>query len=158
MAKKEATKIVLQSFISHRLEVNFRRTSDETDDKDKLVEGGYRKGDVIRVGNVPKTVVVPAKQESPKNILILTPADFEAVKADLQPYLDLGQRQGVTVLEDIPGGYWDPAQRVAEAEAKRVAAETALSGAQERIGTLEGRIDELKEILVKTFAWKDDGK
>jgi len=140
MAK--SNKVVIQSFVPHRLEVNFR-------DKD---------GKVIVAGNQPKTVVVPAKQESPKNILVLSVADYDAVKADLAPYEVLGQNQGVTILDDIPSGYWDPTQRVAEAEAKRVAAEAELAGARDRMQGLEARIEELRGILVKTFGWKDDGK
>lgn len=144
MAKK--TQIVIQSFVPYAVEVNFRHV------------GGDLDGHPVKVGIHTKTVRVPAKHSAPKNILVLSPEDFAAVKVDLEPYLALGQRGGMTILEDIPSGFWDPAERVASAEAARQMAEGALAGANGRIAELEARVEELKGILTKTYAWKDDGK
>lgn len=147
MAKK-TTQVVIQSFVPYAVEVNFRHV------------GGDLDGQPIKVGLNTKTVRVPAKGEKrdKPSILVLTSEDFAAVKVDLDPYLDLGQRGGMTILEDIPSGYWDPAERVASAEAARQMAEGALAGANGRIAELEARVEELKGILTETYAWKDDGK
>lgn len=137
MAKKNDSRVVIQSFIPYRAEVNFR---DE-------------KGNVIFVNHRPKTVVVPSKESAPKNILILSVEDYQAVKQDLAEYVTMGQRGGVTILDDIPSGYWDPAQRVAEAEAKRQSAETERDAALTRAGAAEAEVVRLTEILTKTYGW-----
>jgi hypothetical protein len=133
--------IIVQSFVSCKVTANFR----DENGKAVLSGGGY------------KTVTVPAKTESPKNILVLKASDFEAVKADLQPYLDLGQRGGMVLIENIPSGFWDPAARVAAAEAAKASAEGALSGAQAELSVKDARIEELKKLL-DGFGWKGDGK
>jgi hypothetical protein len=133
--------VIVQSFVSYRVQANFR----DEDGKSILSGGGY------------KTVTVPAKTESPKNILVLKASDFEQVKADLQQYLDLGQRGGMVLIENIPSGFWDPASRVASAEAARASAEGALAGAQTELSAKGERIEELKKLLVG-YGWKDDGK
>lgn len=131
--------VVVQSFMNHRLTVNFR---DE-------------KNEVIRVGTLVKTVTVPARQEAPQNILILTPQDFEAVKYDLQDRIEMGQRGGVVILDSIPSGFWNPTQRVAEAEGKLQAAEAQFAGSQVRIGQLEADVEALKDKL-RVYGWKGD--
>jgi hypothetical protein len=136
MANKK--QVVIQSFVTHRVTANFR-------DED---------GNAVRVGGVPKTVTVPALQESPKNILILTPDDFEAIRKDLDAYITLGQRKGMVIRDDIPSGFWDPSQRVADADAKRQMAEQQLLGAQSRIAELEAEIDSLKDKL-REYGWKE---
>lgn len=143
MAKKN--QVIIQSFVPHAVEVNFRHV------------GGDLDGQPVKVGIHPKTVRVPSKHDSPKNILILSAEDFAAVKQDLAPYLAMGQRRGMTIIEDIPSGYWDPAQRVASAEAEKSAALAAKAGAEKKVEELEARVEELKGFL-KTYGWKDDGK
>jgi len=131
MGKKQ---IVLQSNIPHRFTANFR------DEKGVIA--------------VPaRTVTVPSKDEAPKNILILSPDDFESVRKDLQPYLDLGRNKGIVELDGIPSGFWDPQQRVAEAEGKRLAAEAERDGAVARAEKAETEAVRLREILVKEYKW-----
>lgn len=145
MAKKE-NRIVLQSFVPYDLTVNFRHLE------------GEKKGEAVKVGNVFKTLAVPSKFSSPKNIVVLTKEDFAGVKLDLETYITMGQKGGIVILEDIPSGYWDPAQRVAAAETAKQAAETALAGALKTIEEKDARILELTDILTRTYAWKGDGK
>lgn len=142
-----AKQVVIQSFVNHRVTVAFRYIEGDE------IPQGMAVGDVVRVGHVAKTVTVPSKQESPKNILILSPKDFERIRQDVESYLDLGQRGGMQTLDSIPSGYWDPAQRVAEADGKRIAAEQQLAGAQKRIEELEGEIDELK-VKLRGYGWQ----
>lgn len=138
MAKTK--QIVLQSFVPWTVEVNFRND----------------KGEPVTAANgVIKTVRIPSKDNAPKNILILSPDDFEGVRADVQKYLDLGQRGGVVLIDDIPSGFWDPAQRVAEAEAKRDAAVTEVMAANKKVSDLETEIVRLNDILTRTYGWKE---
>ena len=146
------SQVVLQSFLETKLTVNYRYTED-VKDGDRVV---HKKGEAIMVGSVYKTRTIPSRYEAPKNITILTPDDFEAIRVDVDEYLERGQqRKGLVKLDDIPSGYWDPAQQVADARGKMAEAQAKLEGAELRNMELEDEIKRLKGILV-TFGWKDE--
>lgn len=137
-----ANQVVIQSFNPNRITVHFRDA----------------KGNPVPQGTGYKTVTVPSVYDSPKNILPLSKADFEAIKDDCQQFIDLGQRgKGFVILNDIPSGYWDPAQQVAQVKADLGAKAAELEGANSRIGQLEEQITVLKAELIAR-GWKEDGQ
>ena len=137
---KNPNQVVLQSFVRTRITVNFR---DE-------------KGVAITSGGIVKTITIPSWMEQPKNIQVMSKDDFKQIKQDLEVYLTLGQNKGIVVLDDIPEGYWDPAQRVAAAEAKVTAAQGERDGAVKRAETAEAEIERLKTILMRTYGWSPE--
>lgn len=147
-----ATQVVLQSFMPYKFTANLRYTKDDVDFRGHPVKAGEVVMD--KNGNT-LTVTIPALIESPKNVRIMTPEDFEKARQDLDPLLERGQRgRGIVQLDDIPAGFWDPAQRVADAEGKLSAAKAELEGSQFRILELEDEIKNLKEKLV-SYGWKE---
>lgn len=141
-----AHQVVLQSFIPQKCRVNFRHLVDGAD---------FKKGDPIKVKGVVKTVTLPSVFDAPKNILILTAEDFEAIREDVEPLLEQGQRgKGVVKLDDIPSGYWDPAQRIAEAEGKMNVAKQQAENAEFRVLELEEEVKSLKVKLIE-YGWKE---
>lgn len=136
-----------------KLTVNHRYTEDVKDDAGLVI---HKKGEPIKAGSGYKTRTIPSRYEAPKNITIMTAEDFEAVREDVQALLDRGQQgKGLVKLDDIPSGYWDPAQQVADARGKMNDALAKLEGAEMRNMELEDEIKRLKGILV-TFGWKDE--
>jgi len=148
-----ASQIVLQSFMETKLTVHHRYTEDVKNDDGKVV---FKKGDPIKVGSGYKTSTIPSRYEAPKNIIIRTPEDFEAIHEDVEELLKRGQQgKGLVKLDDIPSGYWDPAQQVADAKGKMADALAKLEGAELKAMELEDEVKRLKGILV-TFGWKDE--
>lgn len=149
-----ANQVVIQSFLERKYTVHFRYTKDTTDQAGNPVKSG----DPIKVGGVYKTLTIPSIYTAPngKNIVIVTKEDFDAIRQDLATYLEMGQhRKGVVVLDDIPQGYWDPAQQVADARAKKAAAEAERDGALMKVLELEEEVSRLKKLLTETYGWKE---
>lgn len=149
-----ANQVVLQSFLENKLTVNFRYTEDSHDELGNPVKAG----DAIKVSGVYKTLAIPSihTAQPGKNIVILTHEDFEAIRKDIKGLLELGQRgKGLVQLDDIPSGYWDPAQRIAEAEGKRKAVMIERDDALLRVMELEEEVKVLKDKLI-SYGWKDE--
>jgi hypothetical protein len=136
-----------------KLTVNHRYTEDVKDDAGLVL---HKKGEPIKAGSGYKTRTIPSRYEAPKNIVIMTPGDFEAIREDVDGLLQRGQQgKGLVKLDDIPSGYWDPAQQVADARGKMADALAKLEGAELKAMELEDEVKRLKGILV-TFGWKDE--
>jgi len=149
-----ANQVVLQSFLERKYTVNFRYTEDTKDEMGNPVKAG----DAIKVGGAYKTLPIPSihTAQPGKNIVILTEEDFKAIHKDIKELLDAGQRgKGLVKLDDIPAGYWDPAQRIADAEAKKNAVMIERDAAQFRALELEEEVKRLKGILT-SYGWKDE--
>lgn len=149
-----ANQVVIQSFLENRLTVNFRYTEDTKDEMGNPVKAG----EAIKVGGVYKTLAIPSihSAQPGKNVVILTHEDFEAIRKDVDGLLVLGQRgKGLVQLDDIPAGYWDPSQRIAEAEGKRQAVMIERDDALLRVLELEDRVKFLTEKLT-SYGWKDE--
>jgi len=136
-----------------KLTVNHRYTEDVKDDAGLVL---HKKGEPIKAGSGYKTRTIPSRYEAPKNIVIMTPGDFEAIREDVDGLLQRGQQgKGLVKLDDIPSGYWDPAQQVADARGKMADALAKLEGVELKAMELEDEVKRLKGILV-TFGWKDE--
>ena len=149
-----ADQVVLQSFLENKLTVNFRYTEDSKDELGNPVKAG----EAIKVAGVYKTLRIPSihSADPGKNIVILTHEDFNAIRKDIDGLLELGQRgKGLIQLDDIPSGYWDPAQRIAEIEGKRQAVMIERDDALLHVLELEEEVKGLKEKLI-SYGWKDE--
>ena len=128
-------KVIIQSFHPYDLTVNYRHTS------------GPKKGEPVMEGTVAKTTRIPSLHRSPKNIAIFSSEDFRAVEEDLTPYIEKGRDKGMVRLKDIPAGFWDPAQRVAQAEGNQAMAEGKLAASEAKVARLEDEVEVLKRRL-----------
>jgi len=148
-----ASQVVLQSFAETKLIVNYRYTEDVKGEDGVIL---HKKGEPIKQGMGYKTRSIPSRYEAPKNISVMTTEDFLAIHEDIKDHLERGQKgKGLVKLDDIPSGYWDPAQQVADARGKMSAALAERDGALMQVLELEEEVKRLKGILV-TFGWKDE--